>query len=257
MKVFEKHGVGHVSASTINGWIDQPALTLLKIAGIKGDPSPAMWRGSASEHAMNLYAAGRETEVDALVGAAEVEFDKLHSESSADVSEIKLERERKALTQYVNNGVEYLSEFMGDAVSAPLMQGKILFNHEELEIPILGYYDMLFENPHQVVDIKTAASRPSRPSAAHSRQLSIYWHGTGGAEPWVWYVAKSGVSAFTIDRPQIYFNQFIQAAKSLERVLSFSEDIYECCQLLYPDTDHWKWDEVTRAAAKDIWKMED
>lgn len=257
MKVFERHGMSHVSASTINGFIDQPALTLLKIAGIKGDPSPAMWRGSAAEHAMNLFAAGRKTETDSLIAAAELEFDKLHKESDADVSEEKLLREKKALTQYVNNGVQYLSEFMGDAVAPPLMQGKIYFEHEELNVPILGYYDMLFQNPHQVVDIKTSASRPRYPSHAHSRQLAIYWYGTGGAEPWVWYVAKSGVSAFTVDKPQKHLNNFIQAVKNLERVLSHSEDIFECCQLFYPDIDHWKWDDNTRAAAKDIWKMEE
>lgn len=257
MNVFEKHGMSHLSAATVNGWISQPALALLKIAGIKGDPSPAMWRGSASEHAMNLYAAGRETEVEPLIRAAEVEFDKLKKESSTDPSEDKLNRERKALTQYVTNGVEYLAEFMGDAVAPPLMQGKIYFEHEELNIPILGYYDMLFQNPHQVVDIKTSASRPSRPTRAHSRQLALYWYGTGGAEPWVWYVAKSGVSAFTVDNPQRHLNNFIEAVKNLERVLSFSEDIFECCRLYYPDIDDWKWDDVTRSAAKDIWKMEE
>jgi hypothetical protein len=255
MKAFEKHGMSHVSASTINGWIDQPALALLKIAGIRGDASPAMWRGTASEHAMNIYSARREQDVTSLIKTAQEEFDKLHQESSAEVNEDKLNRERKAIEQYVTNGIEYLSDFMGDAVSPPLLQGKLKFEHDELSVPILGYYDMLFENPHQVVDIKTSASRPRQPTLAHSRQLSIYWAGTG-AEPWVWYVAKTGVSAFTIDRPQIYFNQFIRAAKSLERVLSISDDIYECCQMFYPDVDHWKWDEVSRNAAKDIWNME-
>jgi hypothetical protein len=256
MKVFEKHGMSHVSASTINGFIDQPALALLKIAGIRGDASPAMWRGTASEHAMNIYSAGREKNVEALIQTAQQEYDKLHKESSATVNEDKLIRERKAIEQYVTNGVEYLAEFMGDAVSPPLLQGKLKFEHEELSVPILGYYDMLFQNPHQVVDIKTSASRPRQPTLAHSRQLSIYWAGTG-AEPWVWYVAKTGVSAFTIDRPQIYFNQFLTAAKNLERILSYSEDIFECCQLVYPNIDHWMWDDVARAAAKDIWKMEE
>jgi len=46
------------------------------------------------------------------------------------------------------------------------------------------------------------------------------------------------------------------AALSLERVLSYSDDIFECCQLVFPDFDNFRWSEITKAAAKDIWKME-
>jgi len=33
--VFEKHNIEYLSASTINTWVEQPALALLKIAGIR------------------------------------------------------------------------------------------------------------------------------------------------------------------------------------------------------------------------------
>jgi len=51
-------------------------------------------------------------------------------------------------------------------------------------------------------------------------------------------------------------HQLVLAAKSLERVLSHSDDILECCQLVYPDLDHWMWGDTTRSAAADIWNME-
>ncbi len=255
MNSFEKHGMSHVSASLINGWIEHPALTLLKIAGIdNGEAGPAAWRGISAEHAMNI-AAEQQLDFGDLVKAAQCKFDEIHEKAEESHDEQKIERERKALEDYATQGVMFLRDWMGDAVRPPLMQGKVKLELDDIPVPVIGYYDMLFENPHHIVDIKTAASRPKSASYAHSRQLAIYWAGTG-AEPWVWYVNRHGVSTFTIHKPDAYLRQFITATKSLERVLAQSNDIFECCQFVYPDIDHWIWGETVRAAAKDIWKME-
>lgn len=256
MNVFEKHGVDYVSASLINGWIGQPALTLLKIAGISDKAGPAAWRGIASEHGINIAAEKLDwLTIDNYIDAAQRKFDEIHSESDEEHNPEKVQKERKYVADYVTQGINFLGDFMGDCVETPLMQGKVRYEIDDLPVPVLGYYDMLFKNPNYIVDIKTSAVRPSKPSFSHARQLAVYWAGTG-AEPWVWYINRSGVSTFTIHKPEVYFKQFISAAKSLERVLSYSDDIFECCQLVYPDIDHWMWGETTRSAAKDIWKME-
>lgn len=255
MNGFDTHGVTNVSASLINGWIDHPALTLLKIAGIRdGEAGPAAWRGISAEHAMNT-AAEQQLDLGDLVQVAESKFDEIHQKAEGEHDGTKIEKERKALADYTTQGVTFLRDWMGDYVKPPLMQGKVKLELEEISVPVIGYYDMLFENPHYIVDIKTAAARPRKPSYAHCRQLAIYWAATG-AEPWLWYVNRSGVSTFTVHKPELYLRQFIGAVKSLERVLSASDDIFECCNLVYPDIDHWIWGDTTRAAAKDIWKME-
>ena len=38
--------------------------------------------------------------------------------------------------------------------------------------------------------------------------------------------------------------------------LSYSDDIKECCQLVYPDFDNWMWSEKLKKIAKDIWKLD-
>lgn len=257
MSAFEKHGMSALSASTINGWIDQPALTLLKIAGITdGQAGPAAWRGTASEHAMNVASERAEPyDMEQLIGIAQERFDEIHKKAEEEHDPLKIEKERTHVADYVLNGVNYLKDFMGDVVDSPLTQGKVLFRLDELSVPVVGYYDMLFRSPNQIIDIKTSAARPKKPSYAHARQLAIYAHATG-AEPWVWYVNRSGVSAFTIHNTDAYLRQFVAAAKTLENTLSQSDDIFECCQFVFPDVDHWKWGDTTRAAAKDIWKME-
>ena len=255
MNSFEKHGVEYVSATLANGWIDQPALTLLKIAGIRdGEAGPAAWRETSAEHAMNV-AAEQDMDLGDLVKVAQSKFDEIHGRAEESHNPDKVGKERKALADYTTQGVTFLRDWMGEGVKTPLMQGKIRFELDDLPVPILGYYDMLFENPNYVVDIKTSASRPRQPPYAHARQLAIYWAATG-AEPWLWYVNRTGVSTFTVHKPDAYLRQFVNAIKSLERILSVSDDIFECCQFVYPDIDHWKWGDTTTAAAKDIWKME-
>ena len=51
--VFQKHNIEYLSASTINTWVEQPALALLKIAGIKDKVAgPSAWRGIAVDEAL-------------------------------------------------------------------------------------------------------------------------------------------------------------------------------------------------------------
>ena len=88
MNSFEKHGITHIHASLINSWVDQPALTLLKIAGIdNGEAGPAAWRGTSAEHAMNLAAEASDTKLTLptlsdLVTAAQTKFDEIHEDIS-------------------------------------------------------------------------------------------------------------------------------------------------------------------------------
>ena len=155
--VFEHHGLGHLSASTINQWIQQPALCLLKIGGFSdGEAGAAAWRGSGVD---------------------------------------------RAVTKPVGRQVSGL--------------------------------------------LQTA-----------SRQASIYSLGTGGREPWIDYVTTKEVRAYKVERVDYWLRQVELATKSLERVLSHSDDIIECCQLVYPDLDHWMWGDTMKRIAADIWQME-
>ena len=132
-------------------------------------------------------------------------------------------------------------------------QGKVIVNLENVPVPYIGYYDLLY--PVAVRDTKTTGRMVSKLTQAHCRQASIYaW--AMGRDPWIDYVGKNEVRAFKVENVPFWLRQVELASQSLERVLSFSDDIIECCQLVYPDLDHWKWGETTTQAAKDIWRME-
>lgn len=249
--VFERHGVMHLSASTINGWITQPALTLLKIAGISdGEAGPAAWRGQGVDRAAAKAALEPNVKEADLFELADKVFDDNLSSAINDHSADRIEKERKALRSYVSNAAGF---YRGLGETPEAEQGKVQIKIDGIAVPWIGYYDLLYAD--KVRDTKTVGRMTSTVSAGHCRQAAIYAHATK-REPWIDYVGTKEVRAFRVNDVNAWLGQLHHAAKSLERVLSFSDDIFECCRCVYPDTDHWMWSETTKQAAKDIWQME-
>jgi hypothetical protein len=248
---FEHHGVMNLSPSTINNWITQPALTLLKIAGITdGGAGPAAWRGQGADRAAAKAALDPTINDDNLIDLAFKVFDEYHASSIDDHPAAKIDKERNALKSYVTNAAEF---YRGLGEKPEAEQGKVIVRLKDIDVPWVGYYDLLYAD--KVRDTKTVGRMVSTVTAAHCRQAALYAHATK-REPWIDYVGVKEVRAFRVQKPDAWLNQLYYAAKSLERVLSFSEDIFECCRCVYPDTDHWMWGQTTKEAAKDIWKME-
>lgn len=251
MNSFEKHGVMTLSPSTINLWIEQPALCLLKIAGIRdGEAGPAAWRGTAADRALGQVATNPHiTDVEAVRHALNV-YKKEQDTAIEPHSDEKIEKERADIKRYVEQGAKFYRSLPDRPEST---QGKVIINLEDVPVPYIGYYDLLY--PDAVRDTKTTGRMVSKLTQAHCRQASIYaW--AMGRDPWIDYVGKNEVRAFKVENVAFWVRQVELASQSLERVLSFSDDIIECCQLVYPDLDHWKWGETTTQAAKDIWRME-
>ena len=248
---FEHHGVLYLSPSTINQWITQPALCLLKIAGITdGEAGPAAWRGQAADRAASKAAFDHTLNNDSLVDLAEKVFDECHTQAIDEHSEEKVIKERKAIANYVKNAAEF---YRGLGETPESEQGKVMIQLDGIKVPWIGYYDLLYKD--KVRDTKTVGRMVSTVTAGHCRQASLYAHATQ-REPWLDYVGVKEVRAFRVDNVNAWLGQLYHAAKSLETVLSHSEDIFECCRVIYPDTDHWMWGETTKEAAKDIWHME-
>ena len=250
--VFEHHGLGHLSASTINQWIQQPALCLLKIGGFNdGEAGAAAWRGSGVDRAVTKAAFNPDMKVDELINLAHKVFDDSHTKSINDHNSEKVAKERKAIADYVKQGAQF---YRGLGEQPESEQGKVVVRIGDIQTPFVGYYDLLYKD--KVRDTKTVGRQVSGLLQTASRQASIYSLGTGGREPWIDYVTTKEVRAFKVERVDYWLRQVELATKSLERVLSHSDDIIECCQLVYPDLDHWMWGDTMKRIAADIWQME-
>mgnify|MGYP003135623931 CR=1 FL=1 len=249
--VFEKHGLHYLSPSTINLWISQPAMCLLKIAGFSdGQVGAAAWRGTAADRAITKAAFEPEISNDELITQALNVFDDRHSESTNEQDETKVTKERTAVASYVKVGADFYRSFNEPPIED---QGRVKVHIGDFNVPFIGYFDLLYKD--KVRDIKTVGRAVNSLTQAASRQASIYALGTG-REPWIDYVTTKEVMSYQVEQPDYWLRQIEIATKGLEHVLSFSDDTIECCQLVYPDLDHWMWGDGMKAIAKDIWNME-
>ncbi len=249
MNAFEKHGLGHLSPSRINTWISNPSMCLLNIAGFRDSAGAAAWRGTATDRALTKATDDRSASVDDLKQFALEVFDNEWRESLSAIPEEKINKERRAVSRYVETGAPWI-RMLPEPDSS---QGKVVVHYDEIGVPVVGYYDLIIGD--DVRDMKTSASAPNKLSESHARQLSVYWRGTG-KKPWIDYISPKEVKSYAVENVEYFDRQFILAAKSLERVLSISDDILECCQFVYPDLDHWMWSETMKLTARDVWNME-
>lgn len=249
MNVFEKHNVMYLSASTVNLFISQPAMCLLKIAGLTdSEAGPAAWRGTGVDKALTKLAFDPLLNNDTITKKAIESFDAEHEKALNDHGD-KVEKERRAIPNYI----ETAADFYRDLGVPEKEQGKVTLMIDEIPVPFIGYYDLLYTD--KVRDIKTVGRAVNSVTASASRQVSIYATATK-REPWIDYVTPKQITSHKVENADMWLRQVQLAAKSLERILSYSDDTLECCQLVYPDLDHWMWNNAMKAIAKDVWKME-
>jgi len=248
MNTFEKHDVMHLSASTLNLWVSQPARCLMKIAGkLDGGVGASAWRGSAVDKVITRGFQNPELKHEDLQQEAERLFDLESKQSIFEQPEAKLKKERGDLSAYIKSATEFYTKLNEPYESA---QGKITVMLPDVAVPFLGYYDLRLGE--KVRDMKTG-NAVSALSYAHARQGSIYGYALKRV-PVIDYISKKGVNSFEITNVDYHIEQIQIAAISLEKILSYSDDILECCQLVYPDLDHWMWSDKERETAKSIWQ---
>ena len=246
---FYGHGVDHLSASTINQFNIDPCIWLLRLLGKKSTVGPAAWRGTAVDRIAFKAAQERPASEEDLLWDALQEFDRqVHFGRTVDSSEEKIKSERADIAKYVANCYAFYQS-LGE--SPDREQGKIEIMIGDIEVPFIGYYDLLYKD--SVRDCKTAGRMVSNLSNAHARQGAIYGAATG-RPAFIDYIGKRGTASFEVLNPSIYIDQVYRIAKAMEIALSRSSDLMECCQAFYPNFDHWIWDAESVRMAKGIWQ---
>lgn len=158
---FERFGIDHLSASSLNLWKGAPGLWCLRyIARVRDDGNPAMWRGSAVEN--GLAALLRGTDLTAATEIAHQAF-ALNSQTYAeDASE-----EGDLIAPMLEQCARWVKP---SALNAT--QLKIEHFFDPIPIPVIGYIDFCFDGID--IDLKTTKALPSAPRPDHVRQVSIY-----------------------------------------------------------------------------------
>lgn len=247
---FERHGIDHLSASSLNLWTAEPALWVMeRLLGRRSPIGANAARGRAVEHGIHLGLLEPTLPVLECVMAAQAAFDR---EMTLNPDE-RREGERKNLPGYVEQGLAELRQY-----GVPTAyQEKVSVALDDVPVPIIGYIDWRFDQHGLVVDLKTAERLPSSISDSHGRQGAIYAKAHGNYGMRFAYVkpspGKADGRAVTVlemsgDDVRRHLGALRQIALRLGRFLALSSDAHELAGLLVPDYDRFYWNNATARA---------
>lgn len=175
---FTRHGISHLSASSLNLWRSAPGVFALRyLAGIKDAGNASMWRGSAVENGMAVLLRG--TGLTLACDAACQAFDlNCQGETSEEI-----EAERDLIAPMLVQCVQWKPP--GPLNAAQL---RVEYFLDDVPIPVIGYLDLAFDGID--IDLKTTKAAPSTPRAEHVRQVSLYRAARGRAGGILYVTAK-------------------------------------------------------------------
>lgn len=244
MNGFERHGIGHVSASSLNLFAAQPALWVMeRLLKRRGPVGCAAHRGTASESGIVYGLLNPDADVTACQALALSEYDKLAALSG----DPRREKEREAIPDIVATALPELR-----AYGVPdLLQSKIERQLEGVSVPLIGFLDVGWTRHGITLDIKTSLRLSSEINPSHARQVAGYVAGTNN-EGRIAYCTPKKIGVYRLENAAAHLADLANIARRLERFLSVSSDPAELAAMVIPDLDSfWFSDPTTRALAKE------
>ena len=244
---FTKHGIDHLSASSINLWANAPDVWVMQyLHGIRTPMGAAAWRGICVEDAVVEILSG-ENETPAIDKALQ-KFDRrfiIGNESTTS--------ERARITPMVKLAVEELRhlgppEFPDvDEGQNPQEKISITAKGDGWSIPVIGYLDLVFPQQGVVIDLKTTGRIPSTMSAEHQLQRAIYARAKGNMAVKFLYVSDKKTSLLEDGDP----SELLAMAKGqIKRIEAFlrhcDKDTAKAIVPVQPSSFYWKGAEQIR-----------
>lgn len=251
MNAFEKHGISHLSPSSVNLWIAQPALWaasyLMKKRTAVG---PAAHRGTAIEAGVEagLFDPAMPVEECQKIGEA-----KYHSLTRLS-GDGRIEKERATIAPSIAVALAELRQYGIPEAAEDGRQHKVVREIEGVSIPVWGFLDFWWPQHGIIVDLKSTARVPSSISEAHARQGAFYAGVGGNSEVRFGYVSEKKIAVYVLADVAAHLSSFVSAAQAIERFLSLSDDSEKLTRCLTPDLSSFYWgDASARSIAHEIW----
>lgn len=246
MNPFERHGIEHLSPSTIATFTAAPAMFVLSKLLKRSQPvGAAAHRGTAVEAGVAHGLLNGADTSDCIIEALR-EFDT----RAALSGDPKREKEREAIPGFVEQALNELRPY-----GAPSsVQGKVSLDVEGLCVPIIGFYDFEFDKAGIIVDLKTAHQCPSAIKRGHAKQVALYTACHGNFEGRISYVTPKKAATYRLENPREHLAALARGALTMQRFLSLSSDPMELAGLVLPDLDTFYWSNPSaRQAAFEVW----
>lgn len=241
---FERHGVTHLSPSSLNLYAANPSLWVGRyLLNWADEFGPAASRGTAVEAGLDLWLFDRtkakEAEAVALANFAD---------RTQGVADDEHEAERANIVPMLQQAIEALRD-----TPIPIgRQMKVEHYANGVEIPIIGYLDYLFEDFG--LDLKTARACPSSIKADHGRQVAVY--SECKKRPFkVLYVTarKSALYELGGNEQAVALRDLERHARAVRHLLKHSFDAQEAAKFFAPVLDDFRWSPKTAEAANQLW----
>ncbi len=243
---FAKFGIEHLSPSSLNQFAAAPAAFVLqRVLRRPVNVGPAAHRGSAAEAGVLMGLLDPLAPVAACVDRALAQF----ATATALSGDPKADKERDALPGFVTEGLKALRPY------GALRESQTYVEHrfEGLPIPIIGYSDFIFENG-TLFDLKTTHAVASKISTTHARQVALYTRIPNVTKASLLYCSSKRSAAYELENADQHLAALERIARTVQRLLSVSDDPMEIAQLVVPDVDSFYFgDDATRQAAFEVW----
>lgn len=244
MTPFQRHGIGHLSPSSLALYRAAPALWVLRyLYGAQDAATAYAWRGKAVERAIDAVVDGVSDD-----RAIEVGLQAFEEEAGGEITP-EIDRERRAIPSMVRQAVPIFRE-LGTPV---VRQRRIEVWIDGIEVPVIGYADYIFEQIQCVIDLKTTFAIPSAPRFDHSVQVVTYADALG-LRPGVLYISpkrSAGYGPDCIDAVAARRTLRLTAF-AIRTMLAAAETKEEAAAFFVPVNDY-RWSDATRSAAAGVW----
>lgn len=237
MSGFEKHGIDHLSASSINLWTNAPDMWVARYLLKTQFPfGPAPERGKAVEYAV----------VHTLLGMDEAEAVKKATENfdaNFLFGDDAVTKERDLIAPMTAQALDQLREYGEPEFENGTDQERIEItaNCGDFSIPVIGFLDLVFPRHGLVVDLKTTTRIPSKMSGDHRLQRAIYSYAKGNMAVRFLYV--SAQKAAWLEDGDV--NETLAAAKAqIRRMEAFLKhhdaESARACVPVNPGSFYWR-----------------
>lgn len=225
---FERHGIRHLSPSSVNAWIDNPAIWVIKYLGkARDEVGPKAHRGTAVERGLVLLMHG--ASMEEAVAEANKTFTELCSGEVQD-----------EIAQHIPAMLAQANQWrLANKVEVAATQLKVETWLPDVPVPFQGFVDFTFLDGFPDTDLKTTERLELQRS--HVRQVALYAHQRKHPASLL-YVTPKKHQHFVISEEDCAaaLSELRSAAMNLERFLGRVESATDALHILPFDASHWK-----------------
>jgi hypothetical protein len=225
---YERH-----SPSKLNLYCAQPSMFVLEyVKGIRQEVGPPAIRGVAVEDGVTHGLTHLDASNEECAKVALATYDSRTTLSGDQ----RRDKYRATIPDMVTTALEELRAY-GRPSST---QGLVEWKPEELQLPIVGYYDYQWDNLGILADLKTSEKMPGSIKIPHARQVALY-STSDNVDARLIYVTPKRLEAYRLENIREHRQALVKIAQTVERFLSISDDADELMGLVCPDLESYFW----------------